>query len=284
MKNLIINIFKTLFFFDLAVIIISLLPEVTASNEALLKLKQEALILIVPFVLTLIYYLFIEKRKIGPTFGKRKFHSLFLGIGIGILPIAICVGALKLLKGIDFAGINKPQYIWYWLAALLCNAIASELLYRGYLFSLYKKHYGLIFATVVTTLFYISFNTDLLNKPKIYIANITLFNILLCLLLEHSGSVITTIAARFTYSSISCILFGSLYSNTGYPTFLKVTFSGKALITGGEYRIEGSVIMLCITALALSIILIRKYELINLLVSTVKQLKIKFSYRKPKKN
>lgn len=273
MKNLIVNIFKTLFFFDLSVIIISVLPALVLPNVAFTKLLQQALIMIVPLILSVIFYFFVEKQRLGVPLGKHKFRSLFLGLGIGILPIAISVGILKIFKGISFSSFTFDSKLWIWLIALLFCVVASELLLRGYLFSLYKKHYGFIFATIVTTLFYISLNLNLFDKPKLYIANILLFNIMLCFLLDCTGSVLTTIMARFSYTSISCILFGGLYSEQGYPVILNTVFSGKTVFTGGEYRLEGSVITLFLTSLALLIILIRNYNLIPLIVNISKKVK-----------
>ena len=64
MKNLIINIFKTLFFFDLGVILITLLPEVQNKNPALQKLIAESLPLGIVLILTILFILVIERRKI----------------------------------------------------------------------------------------------------------------------------------------------------------------------------------------------------------------------------
>lgn len=264
MKNLIVNIFKTLFFFDLAVIVIYLLPEITGGSAAMLKLKQEAVIAGVPLFLTLIYYFIIEKRKTGAPFNRHIFKAFFKGLAAGVIPLGIAVGLLVLFKELSFTGISKPERLWLWLGAILCNAIANELLLRGYLFNLYKKHYGFMFSAIVTTMLFASLDIELFNKPKLYIANILLLNFLLCLILEYTGSVIATVTARFMYTGISCLLFGSLPLSGGYPTVFETAVKGKALITGGEYGFEGSIITFAVLAFITLWLLTRKYKLISL--------------------
>ena len=280
MKNFIINIFKTLFFFDLAVIIISLLPQFKNENAALLKLMQEALTVTVPLFLSIIFYRFVEKRQVGVPKGKKKFKSAMKGLGIGFLIAGICVGLIWAFGFLKFTGFGSFKYIYYWLGALLCSAIAEELLLRGYLFNLYKKQYGLLFATVVTTMFFLSLNLTLFSKPKIYIAVIIILNILLCLLLDCTDSIFTTIFARFMYTAISCLLFGGLYSNQGYPVVLKTVFSGKTLFNGGNYKLEGSLITLIVLSIILLLTLIKKYALISHIKELIRLIKIGIPFLK----
>lgn len=280
MKNLIINIFKTLFFFDLAVIIISLLPQLKSENVALLKLMQEALTVTVPLFLSIVFYRFVEKRQVGVPVGKKKFKSAMKGLGIGFLIAGICVGLFWALGFLKFTGFGSLKYIYFWLGALLCSAIAEELLLRGYLFNLYRTQYGLLFATVVTTMFFLSLNLVLFSKPKIYIAVVILLNILLCLLLDCTNSVFTTIFARFMYTAISCLLFGGLYSNQGYPVILKTAFSGKELFNGSIYKLEGSLITFIVLSVILLLTLIKKYALISHIKKLIRLIKFGILYTK----
>jgi len=272
MKNLIVNVFKTLFFFDLAILIFVRLPEVTASNAALLKLKQEAIIMGVPLVLTLVYFFLVEKRKLGVPINRHVFKSIGWGLFSGIVPIGVTVGALFILKKLKFTGIEKPEHIWFWLAAMLCNTIAAELLLRGYLFKLFKKHYGFMFSAIVTTMLFLSIDIKLFDEGKIYIANIILLNFLLCLILEYSGSIVSTIIARFFYTGISCYLFGSIQLTGGYPTLLKYSLSGKKLFTGGEYGLEGSLVTLIVLGLFAAVLLIYKYRPIKMIKEIIKDI------------
>lgn len=274
MKNFIINIFKTLFFFDLAVIIIPLLPVIEKSDGALTKLISEALVLAVIVIFTIIFILVIEKKQITLPIGKHKFKSFWAGVAAGAVLPVVFIAITAVFKQFNYIGINKISHYYYWILALLCNAIATELMLRGYLFSLYKKFYGFSFAAVVTTLLYLSLNINIFTKNTVFIVNIILFNILLCFLLEYSKSIITTITAHFIYTLLSTFILGSYQLTGEYPTLLNYTFAEKKLIIGSTHPIEESIIILAATSVLSLIFIFKKYEP----VKRLKELRIKLKF------
>lgn len=264
MKNLIVNIFKTLFFFDLSLIIISLLPDLKTENPALALLCKEGMGLAVILILTVFFLLFVEKRKLRLYSKKGKFKSFMGGIGLGFMFPVVIGGVMWLLKLIKISGINKTEQIYYYIAAVLLNAVAGELLIRGYLFRLYNKHYGLIFATLISTALFVCMNSQILRYGKMYIAGIILLNVFLCLITDKAKGPIN-IAARFIYTLLSGFgLGGSLFTEE-YPVFFKASSQGKRLLSGGEYGIEGSIITVIIFAVINIYILNKKYNLIQYL-------------------
>lgn len=260
MKNLIVNIFKTLFFFDLSVIVFTLLPVIEKKNEALTKLISEAMVLGVLLILTAFYILFIEKRKIMLPIPKKPLKPLLVGLGVGVAIPVVIVILLKILKHFQYISFVKTTHYHYWILALLCNAVATELLYRGYLFTIYRKFHGFTFAALVTTALYFSANFEIFSKDKILIANIVMFNLLLCFLLEYSNSIITTIAARFAYTLISTFALGSYPLSGGYPVLINHTFSPSKFFVGSEYPLESSKLMLVILSLLTLIFIFQKYK------------------------
>ena len=260
MKNLIINIFKTLFFFDLAVIVIPLLPVFEKKNPALTRLINEAIPLGFVLALTLVYVFLIEKRAVTIPFIKKKVKLLLKGLGFGAAIPILFVVTLAILKHFDYIGFNKVSHSYYWILAILCNIIASELLFRGYLFSLYKKFYGFTFAAVCTTALYLSANFNIFSKDTIFIANIILLNILLCFLLEYSGSVLTTITAHFAYILLSTFALGSYPLTSGYPVLINHKFSQNKFFVGNEYPLEGSKFLLIILSIITLIFVVKKYQ------------------------
>lgn len=263
MKNLIVNIFKTLFFFDLSIIVIYSLPEIAVKSASYSALIREALALAVIIAFTVFYYLAVEKRKTGITFNGRIFKPLLIGFTLGALPLLAFTFALKLLKMLDFTVADRPEKFYIWIAAIFCNALAAELLLRGYLFRLYRKHYGFMGATVITVLLFLSLNTEIFSASKLYIANMVLFNLLLCFLLELTGTVATTVFVRFFYTCISCCMLGGLSPSGEYPTLLKLEYTGKAIITGGANGPEGSAVILGLAVLTLIICAERKYRFLK---------------------
>lgn len=286
MNDLIKTIFKTLFFFDLGIIVLSVLPEFKFKNAALNNLCNMALCAVILIVFTVVFLKIVEKKTLRLSAHPKK--SAFLkGIGIGILFPAVILGIMFLFKVVSFSPFQKPEKItelFYYTGALFCCSLACELLLRGYLFRLYKKHYGFLFSTVVTTLLFISFNLEIFKTGKIYSANIILINILLCFLLEYTRSFAAVVLARFFYSVITCIVLGTVSTSSQYPVFFNLVFSGKKLITGPENGFEASIITLIITSVITILLLNRKYNLLSRSKDTVIYLKKQFKNIKRKRN
>ena len=286
MKNLIVNIFKTLFFFDLAVIVIPILPEVNKKNPALDKFYAEAIVAGFMLLLTLVFFFLIEKRKLTVPIKKKPIRSFLWGLLSGLAVPGVIVALLATLKHLKFTGFkdNITDY-HYWILAILFNAIASELLFRGYLLNLYRKYYGFTRSAIISTALYLSLNFKLLEEDGILIANIILLNILLCFLFEFSNSIITTVTAHFTYILASTFLLGSYPLTGGYPSVLGRTFAKKEFYVGAKYPLESSKLMLAVLCAVLLIFMIIKYRPITQLKKLINFIKsipdkwLDFKYR-----
>lgn len=259
MKNLIISIFKTFLFFDLSLIVINIIPEVSGESAGVSALLNAIIGLSVVLALTLVFLLFVEKRKISVPF-KKPISGVFKGIFFGTFPPVIVLAFAAFFNKFKFTPENDIKKIGLWWLVLLVNCIMTELLLRGYLFSLYKKHFGLTFSVIATTLLFCSLDLSIFSGSKIYIANIILFNILLCFILNSSKSILAPVIARFTFLAINTILLGCKYPLGGYTSVYKITFSGNILLNGGKYGIMGSVLMLIILSVICLIFMYKAYN------------------------
>lgn len=273
MKKLLINIFKTLFFFDLAVISFSLLPTIKTENSALLKFSSEGFQMLFIILLTIVFIKWVEKKSIKLPSKKKKFKQVMLGLFLGIVLPVIAIAVIIATKSFKFEGINAVKQLYFWIPALLFNAITTEYLLRGYLFQLYKREYGVIASVVITTLLYVSLNSHILKMGKIYIATLIVFNILLCVLLEWTSSMVVTISARFFYSLLSTFILGCLPLSGGYPALLKYKISGSGFITGGINGIEGSIIPLGVIGICFVFWAWKKYKPITLVKNLINKIK-----------
>ena len=61
MKNLIVNLFKTLFFFDLTIIVLTLIPDRKAGSEAVAALWRKGTACVLLLALTVIFHRIVEK-------------------------------------------------------------------------------------------------------------------------------------------------------------------------------------------------------------------------------
>lgn len=246
MKNLIVNIYKTLFFFDFAIVAAYYLPDIKTESTALLTLWNEGVFFAVALIFTLVFLKLVERKRLRVFNFKNKLRHYSLGLMTAVIPLGVTVLCLWAFKMLRFNGVTKPDGILLWLAALLLNAAANELLLRGYLFRLYRKFYSLPAVTVIITLLFFSLNVNIFSGGIIYAANMLLSNILLCLLAEYSYSLLAPITAHFFYNVISCFLFGSASVSKDYPALLNIIWSGNKNLSGGDLKIEGSIILLAV--------------------------------------
>ena len=244
MKNLIVNIYKTLFFFDLAIVVAYYIPDIKTENSALLTLWREGIYLAVMLVFTLFFIRAVEKNKLRVFNFKNKLRHYSLGLITAKIPLAITVLPLLLFKSLKLNGAQKTRGIVFWLMALLFEAAANELLLTGYLFRLYRKYYSLPAVTAVVTLLFISLNINIFSHGVIYALNMLITNIILCLLAEYSYSLLAPITARFFYNLISGFLLGSYTLSSEYPTVINTLWSGNKYLAGGDMKLEGSLILL----------------------------------------
>lgn len=246
MKNLIVNIYKTLFFFDFAIVVAYYLPDIKTESPAILTLWREGVFFAVVLAFTLVFIKLVERKGIKVFNHKNKLRHYSLGLITAIIPLGITVLCLWVFKMLRFNGANKIDGMLFWLIALLLNAAANELLLRGYLFKLYRKYYSLPVVTAIVTALFISLNINIFSAGVIYAANMLLTNIILCLLAEYSYSLLAPIAAHFFYNLISSFVFGSLTVSKDYPTLLNILWSGNKYLSGGDSKIEGSIILLAL--------------------------------------
>lgn len=243
-KNLIVNIYKTLFFFDLAIVVAYYIPDIKTENPALLTLWREGVFLGVTLAFTLFFIKAVEKNRLRVFNFKNKLRHYSLGLITAVIPLSVTVLPLWIFKSIRFNGAQKTSGIVFWLIALLFEAAVNELLLRGYLFRLYRKYYSLPVVTAVISLLFISLNINVFSHGVIYALNMLLTNIILCLLAEYSYSLLAPITARFFYNLISGFLLGSYTLSSEYPAVINTLWSGNRYIAGGDMKLEGSLILL----------------------------------------
>lgn len=264
MKNLLVNIFKTLFFFDLALVVIALIPDLKTNDQMKLLLWREGMPLAVVLFLTIFFLLFVEKRKFHIYEKKGKFKSSIFGLFIGAAVPLVILGVMWLFKVFKITGFNKIDEIYYYILAIFFNAMAGELLIRGYLFKIYQKYHGFIFATVFSTALFLSMNHNILKLGKMCILNIVLLNVVMCSVTDKAKGPLN-IFARFIYTFISGFVLGNGMFGESFPVFGKIVFSGNKILSGGKYQIEGSIITTLILSIITLFMLNRKYNLIQYL-------------------
>lgn len=139
--------------------------------------------------------------------------------------------------------------LWLWLVALFLNTIMQELLVRGYLYRLIQRRANTVLAAIVTTALFLFCHGGALEAGWLPCANIVLMSLFVTAVLEVTGSLVAPILIHFIWNSVGGILLGGVSLADDYPHLYSVTMHGNALISGGAFKIEGSLVVLVVNAL-----------------------------------
>ncbi|KNE19884.1 CPBP family intramembrane glutamic endopeptidase [Virgibacillus pantothenticus] len=246
MKRLISTILKTVIFFISWAILISFTPDIPTKNSALLRLWWEFTPFIAVLLFSVIFVLVIEKGKIKIPVASRFFKNFLIGVAIGFLWLGSVVAVLLLTKTMNIQGQNSINYIWIWIFAALLNAVMQELLVRGYLYQLWKRKYNFVVATVLTTILFTAMHGGAFEAGIIPVLNVVSMSIFVTLLLEYTGTIVAPIIAHFIWNVIGGIILGGVSLASDYPNLLTSNFHGNLLLSGGIYKMEGSMIVLVV--------------------------------------
>lgn len=196
-----------------------------------------------------VLFWFIEKRSIIIAPIKNPVKSAALGAAAGILWLGAAAAILFVTGTISVAEKNSVELIGVWLISCLLNVIMQELLVRGYLYQLLKKEYSVLVSAVFTTALFTLCHGGALEAGVIPTLNVVTMSIFMTLALEYSQSILMPVMLHFAWNGIGAIILGGVSLADDYPSLLELTYSGSALMTGGECKIEGSVVVLILNLL-----------------------------------
>lgn len=258
MKKLLITILKTIVFFIGWAIIIGFTPDISTSNQAILRLGWEFTPLVVIVVFTLVFVFAVEKGQIKIPIVKNFYKNAFVGLVTGFLWLGSVVTIFIITGTMRIQGENKVEYLFIWIVASLLNVVMQELLCRGYLYQLFKRNYNTIISGVLTTALFTAMHGGAFEAGIIPVLNIVTMSIFVTLLLEYTGTLLAPIIVHFIWNTVGAIILGGVSLASDYPNLLNSEFQGNILISGGVYKIEGSIIVLII-----NILLILVFFLLN---------------------
>ncbi|MEI3615054.1 CPBP family intramembrane glutamic endopeptidase, partial [Pseudogracilibacillus sp. SO30301A] len=194
-------------------------------------------------ILSLIFVLIVERSKITVPIAQNFFKNSIIGIVLGVLWLGSVVAFLLLTNTMNIQGHNNIDFIWIWILAALLNAAMQEFLVRGYLYQLWKQKYNVVVAIVLTTALFTLMHAGAFEAGIIPVLNIVSMSIFVTLLLEYTRTIVAPIIAHFIWNTIGAIILGGVSLAPDYPSLLNSTFQGNSLISGGAYKIEGSIIV-----------------------------------------
>ena len=252
MKRIVITFIECICFFLGWAILSAVLPLSNSDNPAVWRLWAEITPLLSIIAFTFIFWL-IEKKTIKLQLFNNPVKGTMIGIITGILWLGFPVVIMKLMGVIDFSRKNDIPLFFVWVLAAFLNVIMQELLVRGLLYQILKQKHNIVVSTIVTTTLFTLLHGGAFEAGVVPVVNVLTMSLLMTVILEYSGSLIAPAVMHFIWNGIGALVLGGVSLADDYPHLLNMTFSGSDLLSGGECKIEGSIVVLAVNVILLAV-------------------------------
>lgn len=251
LKKALVCFLKVIVFIILWIIFVSIIPIPELDNNILFMIFGEGIPFIITILLTLIFCYF--EKNINIKMFNISLKKLFISILIGVVWIISSVIIIYLLGCIKLIQINKINYLLIWGILLFINTIMQELLVRGYIYQILKKNYNIVISTSITTIIFTMMHGGIFQSGIIPLMNVLTMSLLMTVIMEYSKSLIAPIIIHFIWNFIGGIILSGVLISDIYPHIFDLQFIGNKIVSGGEYRLEGSIIVLILNILLIAL-------------------------------
>ncbi len=257
MKKVLMTGLKIIVFFSAWVMLISM-TDTDFSNPVLWRFFAELIPLVMIVVLTFLF-LKIEKKTVRIPIKDNIGKGMVVGIIVGFLWICVPAYLLFTLKQLLITNINEIPYIWIWIVSAFMNVVMQELLVRGYIYQLLKVKHNLSMAVIITTLLFTLLHGGAIGAGVIPVINVITMCLFTTVLYESEGTLMAPIFAHAIWNIFGAIVIGGVNLAEDYPSIMDLSVSVNNIISGGNCKIEGSIIV-TIMNLMLSAVFYNKYR------------------------
>ena len=255
MKKLLITIVKIVVFF-IGWAVLSEIIDIPSDNPAVWRFFAELIPLAVMILFTVAFWL-IEKKTINIPIKENIGKGTLSGIVIGIIWIGAAAAILIFSKQLEIIGKNEISLLWLWILSAFLNVIMQELLVRGYIYQLLKERFNLPAAVIVTTAIFTFMHGGAFEAGVIPVINVVTMCLFTTALYESEKTILAPIMAHSIWNIIGALILGGVSLADDYPSVLTMTASANKLLSGGEYKIEASIVVTILNVILMGIFYIR---------------------------
>lgn len=208
----------------------------------------------------LLYWRFIEKKPLSEMGLTKHFGNYFIGAFIGVLLLAISVGAIVLTSNIEYRGIYENadiMLIFLLIGGFVIQGATEEILCRGIVLHALKEKTSIWIAIDVSTILFIMPHcSSLFEQGFVYgilgVCNLVLISIIFSLLTIRFKSIWAACGLHSFWNTILSSVLGLNLSgnNETVTAIFNLQSIGKNIWNGGKYGIEASVITTAVLAIA----------------------------------
>ena len=216
-------------------------PGFLEDNVALRRMWWEIVPLISVLLATLIFTVYIDKFKFEKSTSTDIFSSITLGVVFGICWIGTPIALLYCTGYLSFGEIISVKHLHVWIIACIFNVIMQNYLVKGYIFHLLKHKYNVLTAIVVTSLIFTLMHRGAFEAGALAVSNVLTMSVFTTMLLIYTKGLLAPIIAHSIWNTTGFLL--GLISMADFPAVSSCTINGSKLISGGVYKLEGSLIV-----------------------------------------
>jgi uncharacterized protein len=243
MKKFLGVLIRFILFFMGWAVLIGLIPTIPSDKPVVWRFGAELIPFMVMIIFTLIFWL-RDKNEIHISILGRFHYNLGIGMVAGFIWIGSTAGILIITGIMKFNSVNTISLLWLWILSAFLNVIMQELLVRGYLYQLIKKRYNIAIAVLFSTALFTLLHGGAFEAGIVPVLNVITMSLFMTEVLEYTESLLAPIIIHFIWNAVGAIILGGVSLADDYPNLINTTLSGNQLISGGIYKMEGSIVVL----------------------------------------
>lgn len=222
--------------------------------------------LMVNFGLVILFYALLRRygdKLPAVTMGLQSFSPLrhyIVGFALGAIYFTVIIIAVVLLGGmrigfnVDFS-LGTFASILLLLLGFTVQGSAEEVAMRGYILQVVAKRNGLWFGIIANSILFAILHGTNTGIAVIPIINLFLFGLFASLMTVYYGNILPVCGFHVAWNWFQGSFYGILVSGQRLPggsVLVSDVVDGKALISGGAFGIEGSLV--CTVVLIIGIV------------------------------
>ena len=222
--------------------------EINSANPAIWRFGAE----LFPLLWTLLFtgvFLYMEKGKVKIPVFQNLAKGSAVGFVTGAVWLGMSVGLLTLFGSLHITAKNEVGWLGLWIISAFLNTVMQEFLVRGYIYQLLKKEYSVVPAAIVSTVLFTFMHGGTLEAGLVPVLNVVTMSLFMTALYEREKTIAAPILCHAVWNIIGAIILGGVSLADDYPSLFTMKAAGNALLSGGEYRIEASVVVLALNIL-----------------------------------
>lgn len=237
------------------------------SPEEMARLQSSSLMLLLvqlSSLISLLFTLFIFIRippakdyvGLGLT-GEGVLKDIGLGClaGAGIIGISFLVLFLSgVVSSVELNEAFTGRELLVWLLIYLVVAFVEELMFRGYFLNVFMDRYPPLVSLLVTSLFFGLMHFLNPSFGWLGFVNIFLAGLLMGLVFFFRRNIWLPLGIHFGWNFVQGTILGFNVSGIDAENLLHLQLEGSALMSGGDFGLEGSLVTTAVCLAAITLI------------------------------